>query len=407
MLRRLGLTMLLFSVTLLTSGCWDSQELNTLSIISATSIDRNNGKWEISFQVVIPQSIATQTGGGGAGSQSPTTIFSTTGNTIAEAMQKASLETSRKLFFAHNSVLILSEDVAREEGVSQILDFFLRPFESRETMSVLLTKSKASNLLEVLIPLEKISGNAIQRIIDQSQKNLSQAQNMRLIDFARMVASLDESAMAPELEVSGDLTKQSSLDALKKTRNEAVIKLGELGVFRKDKLVGWIDEKESRSVAWLSDRVSSMIIVFPCSTRGQENQLLSYRVMKSSTKLEPKVIHGKPIILADISATGVIDEAGCNLDLNKPSVIRDLEHTISKEIGDEAMATWNHLQEMNVDLAGFMNAIHRKDPPTWRKLMKSKRPVENISLRVQVKINIEHTNMINKPYSSLIKDQKF
>ena len=398
---------LLLSVALLTGGCWDSQELNTLSIISATSIDRSNGKWEISFQVVIPQSIATQTGGGGAGSQSPTTIFSTKGRSIAEAMQNASLETSRKLFFAHNSVLILSEDVARKEGVGEILDFFLRPFESRETMSVLLTKGKASNLLEVLIPLEKISGNAIQRIIDQSQKNLSQAQNMRLIDFARMVASLDESAMAPELEVSGDLTKQSSLDALKSTRNDAVIKLGELGVFRKDKLVGWIDQKDSRSVAWLSDRVSSMIVVFPCSAKGQENQLLSYRVLKSSTKLDPKVIHGKSIIHAKISATGAIDESGCNLDLKNPEVIRDLERTISKQIGGDVMATWSHLQEMNVDLAGFMNAIHRKDPSTWRNLMKTKRPIEEISLRVQVKINIEHTNMITKPYSSLLNDQKF
>jgi spore germination protein KC len=398
---------LMLSVALLTSGCWDSQELNTLSIISATSIDRSNGKWEISFQVVIPQSIASQTGGGSSGSQSPTTIFSTKGRSIAEAMQNASLETSRKLFFAHNSVLILSEDVARKEGVGEILDYFLRPFESRETMSVLLTKGKASNLLEVLIPLEKISGNAIQRIIDQSQKNLSQAQNMRLIDFARMIASPDESAMAPELEVSGDLTKQSSLDALKKTRNEAVIKLGELGVFRKDKLVGWIDQKDSRSVAWLSDRVSSMIVVFPCSAKGQENQLLSYRVLKSSTKLEPKVIHGKSVIHAKISATGAIDESGCNLDLKNPGVIRDLERSISKQIGGDVMATWSHLQEMNVDLAGFMNAIHRKDPSTWRKLMKTKRPIEEISLRVQVKINIEHTNMITKPYSSLLKDQKF
>ncbi|MBB3126648.1 spore germination protein KC [Paenibacillus rhizosphaerae] len=407
MLRRLGLMFLLLSVALLTGGCWDSQELNTLSIISATSIDRNNGKWEISFQVVIPQSIATQTGGGSAGSQSPTTIFSTKGRSIAEAMQNASLETSRKLFFAHNSVLILSEEVARQEGVGEILDFFLRPFESRETMSVLLTKGKASNLLEVLIPLEKISGNAIQRIIDLSQKNLSMVQNMRLIDFARMIASPDESAMAPELEVSGDLTKQSSLDALKKTRNEAVIKLGELGIFRKDKLVGWISQKDSSSVAWLSDRVSSMMVVFPCSTKAQKEQLISYRVMKSSTKLEPKVIHGKSIIFAKIQATGAIDEAGCNLDLKQPSVIRELERTISKQIGDDVMTTWSHLQGMNVDLGGFMNAIHRKDPATWRKLMKSKRPIEDISLRVQVKINIEHTNMITKPYSSLLKDQKF
>ncbi|KHF37214.1 hypothetical protein CM49_00720 [Paenibacillus sp. P1XP2] len=51
-------------------------------------------------------------------------------------------------------------------------------------MSILLTKGKASDLLEVLIPLEKISGNAVKRVIDQSQRNLSQVQNIKLIDFA-------------------------------------------------------------------------------------------------------------------------------------------------------------------------------------------------------------------------------
>ena len=59
-------------------------------------------------------------------------------------MQNANLEAPRALFFAHNSVLILNEQVVRNEGVQQILDFFLRPMESRETMSVLLTKGKAS-----------------------------------------------------------------------------------------------------------------------------------------------------------------------------------------------------------------------------------------------------------------------
>ncbi|KHF37215.1 Spore germination protein A3 precursor [Paenibacillus sp. P1XP2] len=110
------LILLLLIVPLFVTGCWDSKELNSLSIISATSIDRERDHWVVTFQVIIPQAIATQTGGGGAGSQSPTTIFSTNGRTIREAMQNASLETSRMLFFAHNSILILSEKVAREEA---------------------------------------------------------------------------------------------------------------------------------------------------------------------------------------------------------------------------------------------------------------------------------------------------
>lgn len=293
--RIIPIVMLIF--LLLLSGCWDSNELNSLSFVAATAIDRDEDRkqWVISFQVVIPQAIATQTGGGAGGSQSPVTIFSTRGRTIREAMQNASLETSRTLFFGHNSVLIMNEGVARTEGVKQMLDFFLRPIESRETMSVLLTKGKASDLLEVFIPLEKINGNAIQRVIEQSHDKLSQVQNIKLIDFATMVADPNSDAKVPEVRISGNKQAQSSLDALKSTRSKAVIKLGDLGVFRHDKLIGWMNRRESRGVAWLSNEVSQMIIVFPCDERNPD-QLSSFAVIKSSTELDPKV-HADGIVM--------------------------------------------------------------------------------------------------------------
>ena len=72
-----------------------------------------------------------------------------------------------------------------------------------------------------------------------------------------MVANPYQSAMAPELRVSGNQEEQSTLDALKSTRNQAVLKLGDLGVFRGDRLVGWMKRKESRGVAWLSNSVKT------------------------------------------------------------------------------------------------------------------------------------------------------
>lgn len=400
------LILLLLIVPLFVTGCWDSKELNSLSIISATSIDRERDRWVVTFQVIIPQAIATQTGGGGAGSQSPTTIFSTNGRTIREAMQNASLETSRMLFFAHNSILILSEKVAREEGVGQILDFFLRPFESRETMSILLTKGKASDLLEVLIPLEKISGNAVKRVIDQSQRNLSQVQNIKLIDFAARVADPNASAMVPELQVSGNLKGQSSLDALKSPRNEAVIKLGELGVFRRDKLVGWLNGEESRGVAWLSNRVKNLIIVYPCSAKGGEQaSLSSFRVLKSSTKLSSEIQGGKVTMKVQINARGVLDETGCKMDLSNPRVIAEQQRIIAEEINGEVVSTWNRLRTIETDAPGFLDVIHREHPDAWKKIAQAKHPLDGITIRPQIRVNIEHTDMINKPYSTLLEQK--
>lgn len=400
--RKLNLLILTVILPFLLYGCWDSRELNSLSIVSATSIDRSNDEWVISFQVVIPQSIATQTGGGAGGSQSPITIFSTRGKTIREAMQNANLEAPRTLFFAHNSILILNEQVARKEGVRQILDFFLRPLESRETMSVLLTKGKASNLLEVLIPLEKITGNAIQRVITQGQENLSQVKNIKLIDFASMIANPYRSAVVPELKVSGDQEEQSTLDALKSTRNKAVIKLGDLGVFRGDKLVGWMKREESRGVAWLSNSVKNLIIVFPCSDR-ENTQLSSYRVVHSSTQVEPVMVNGSINMRVHIETKGALDETSCTMDLTKPDVITKLEETITEQIKDEIGIAWKRMQELNTDPVGFMDMIHRRYPSVSRRLSTSEQPLQELELNLNIKVTIEHTNMINKPFSNLIE----
>lgn len=403
--RKLNLLILMLAASLLLNGCWDSQELNSLSIVSATSIDRSEDEWVISFQVVIPQSIATQTGGGAGGSQSPITIFSTRGKTIREAMQNANLEAPRALFFAHNSVLIINEQVVRNEGVRQILDFFLRPVESRETMSVLLTKDKASNLLEVLIPLEKITGNAIQRVITQGQENLSQVKNIKLIDFASMVANPYKSAMAPELRVSGNQEEQSNLDALKSTRNQAVLKLGDLGVFRGDKLVGWMKRKESRGVAWLSNSVKNLIIVTPCSDRDA-SRLSSYRVVQSSTQVDPKMVNGSVNMMIHIQTKGALDETSCTMDLTKPDVISKLEDTIAEQIKDEVLAAWKRMKDLNVDVVGFMDMIHRKYPAASKQLTNAERPLQELELNLNVKVTVEHTNMINKPFSNLIEPNK-
>lgn len=403
--RKLNLLILMLAASLLLNGCWDSQELNSLSIVSATSIDRSEDEWVISFQVVIPQSIATQTGGGSGGSQSPITIFSTRGKTIREAMQNANLEAPRALFFAHNSVLIINEQVVRNEGVRQILDFFLRPVESRETMSVLLTKDKASNLLEVLIPLEKITGNAIQRVITQGQENLSQVKNIKLIDFASMVANPYKSAMAPELRVSGNQAEQSNLDALKSTRNQAVLKLGDLGVFRGDKLVGWMNRKESRGVAWLSNSVKNLIIVTPCSDRDA-SRLSSYRVIQSSTQVDPKMVNGSVNMIIHIQTVGALDETSCTMDLTNPDVISKLEDTIAEQIKDEMLAAWKRMKVLNVDVVGFMDKIHKKYPAASKHLTNSERPLQELELKLNVKVTVEHTNMINKPFSNLIEPNK-
>ncbi|MEI0740063.1 Ger(x)C family spore germination C-terminal domain-containing protein [Paenibacillus sp. JTLBN-2024] len=58
-------------------------------------------------------------------------------------------------------------------------------------------------------------------------------------------------------------------------------------------------------MAWLSNRVKNLIIVYPCSAKGGErDSLSSFRVLKSSTKLSSEIQGGKVTMKVQINARG-------------------------------------------------------------------------------------------------------
>ena len=93
------------------------------------------------------------------------------------------------------------------------------------------------------------------------------------------------------------------------------------------------------------------------------------------------------------------------MDLTNPDVISKLEDTIAKQIKDEVLASWKRMKDLNVDVVGFMDMIHRKYPAS-KHLTNSERPLQELELKLNVKVTVEHTNMINKPFSNLIEPNK-
>ena len=104
------------------NGCWDSQELNSLSIVSATSIDRarTNGSSpsKSSFRSPSPPRPAAEPG-------KPISDHHLLhqGQDHSRSDAEREFRSAACAVFAHNSVLIINEQVVRNEGVRQILDF--------------------------------------------------------------------------------------------------------------------------------------------------------------------------------------------------------------------------------------------------------------------------------------------
>ncbi|CAN7758909.1 Ger(x)C family spore germination protein [Paenibacillus sp. LjRoot56] len=404
-MKRWIILLLITFMLVVNSGCSNHIELNKLGIISAIAFDLDeSNQWVLTFQIIIPKSIQSKSGGGN--SQSPVTVFSSKGKTIQEAIQKSDLEAPRHLFFSHTRVIIISQRVAKY-GVNQILDAYLRSYESRENTNVLLSDADAKNVLEILTPLESIPGNAISNLLSEQADRLTNLVPSKMHELMSTMTNPTASSTVPEIKITGQREGQNSLDALKETRKSTVLKLDRVGVFKEDKFAGWLSRNESIGIPWITNQIKKMTIVFSCEGETLSEQLSSFLVQKSRTNLTPNISGGNLFMSVDIEAKGNLNETACNLKLKEPNTLHKLETYIQEQIKNDVEDSFQAAKKMKADILGFGDKFHKSYPQNWKELSKNwEKEFADISLDVKVHVTIQRTGMINDSFSKLSKKKE-
>jgi hypothetical protein len=78
-----------------------------------------------------------------------TKIIESEGETIFDAIRNAKKRLVNKLYFGQSLVVVISEHLAREEGVGNVIEWFLRDSEPRETMILGVSQEKTAQALLV------------------------------------------------------------------------------------------------------------------------------------------------------------------------------------------------------------------------------------------------------------------
>jgi spore germination protein KC len=375
-------------VCLLATGCWNRVEINEIAIVSATGVDWKDGNWVLSYQVVNPLAISGMSGAGG-GSAAAVNVFSTKAESFRAAVSKASQETSRRLYFSHNQIVIVGQAAARK-GMGPLLDTYLRNHDSRETVSVFLSKGSARHMLEQLIPLEKIPGAALQRMISNEEINSSTYRQMTIHQVLLDLMSSTKATGIPGLVLSGSSEKMDRADKLNQTNSTSKVRLFELGLISEDKLVGWISGEESQGVMWLKNHVKRSTVAFACSEEAEAQKSSAVRIIRAETKLRPVPSGGKWIMHIDVEAVGTLMEYNCGGDLSQPAQVATAEKYIEAEITSIIQKSWKAVRKHRADVLGFGDAIHKKYPKQWAEAKDSWNelfPNTKVEISVKVKVN--------------------
>ncbi|MDP4160680.1 MAG: Ger(x)C family spore germination protein, partial [Bacillota bacterium] len=142
---------LVLCLTFLTSGCWDSREVENLSVFTIIGGDwvTEDGvdQWQVSARVMHIGSLnqgSEQAGGKGGGEE---TLWKGTGKTIQEAFANIVVRSPRSPFYAHTSVYVLGERLAKEK-LGEWIEGSKRYYEVRPHAYFMVTKGEAFQVLQ-------------------------------------------------------------------------------------------------------------------------------------------------------------------------------------------------------------------------------------------------------------------
>ncbi|MER2030986.1 MAG: Ger(x)C family spore germination protein [Solibacillus sp.] len=396
---------LIMATILLLSGCWSQNELNELAIISATSIDKNEeGQYIKTIQLINPMNVAGGLQGGGAGQSPAVTVYSATGESVLEAHFKASAKISRKLYHAHANLIVLSEEVVREDGLENVLDAFEREPEIRSTARIVIAhNTKAGDLLKSLTAVDKIPAEKVNGTLEVTEKLRGINVEMTLQDVIKTLTSEGKEPVISGFSMNGDIEQGKKMENVQQSELDTTLEADGLAIFKEGKLIDWYQEDMAKGVIWILDKIKGTDVELD---RDEKKNAIVYNVFRQKTKVSADTKNDIPSIRINVRAEGDIREVRTSIDLKDPKVILELEKELEKKIKTQLEDTVKRTQQNKTDIFGFGEVVHRSDPEKWKTLKNDWNNNYFPDLNVQVKVEafIRRTGLRSNSFFSDLKD---
>jgi spore germination protein KC len=340
---------------ILLSGCWDRTEVNDLALIVGLGIDQTkDGQIMLTVEVIVPKAIGGggQIMGGGGGGEGETIVKSGTGATVADAISNLQEKLSRRVFWGHTKVIVFGEKAAKA-GIRQHLDFLGRNPQTRLRSNVLVSQGTAKSVLELVPPIEESSSEVL-RELSESQLLL----RVTAKDALQMLSGDAGAAALPMVKVLPPAKGKKELQTIAFIQRTAI--------FKKDKMIGDIDDQLTRGVLWLRNEIKQANVTI--TPKGEKGNITA-TLIRAHTEFIPKYEKGKWKMTVKATAEDDIILNGTKLNLMNPKYTKMIEKELENETNKRIQAALKKVQKkMKADIFGFAEIFHRKYPREWNRV---------------------------------------
>ena len=381
----MGILTLALLLTFTLAGCQSARELNDLPIVIGMGVDRAEAPQtvEITAQVVKPRSVGGAKGGGAGGGENGSDAFwnvHSTGETVLSAERDASHQTGSRLFMSHAEVLVFGRELAAD-GIQEHIDFFLRSREFRATAFIFVAQGKAGDILRVKPATEKLPAMSLAKLV-HGYGFTSEYLKVNLLDFSNRLMSKTFAPVAPLVTVlPGAKGKE--------------LYVTDLAVFKQARMVGMLDRRETRGLLWVLGKVKGGLIVVG-SPQGQGGATLE--IMTAKGKATPVLQDGQITMNIEIKTEAGLAEQTTMENLVTPEGFAYLEQALSEAVQAEVLAAFAKSRQLNADVFGFGEDVHKKYPAQWRQTEDRWDEVYgDVKLHITVESKVRKADLITRP----------
>jgi spore germination protein KC len=374
---------------LLLTGCWSVQEIDNLAITNVIGIDQNEaGEVVVTALFVKPYAVFPHTNGGIGSDQERFILEQASGRSIFQAIGTLSSSVSETIYLGHVETIVFGEKAARERMESS-LDFFKRKNDFRPNVRLLVTRGTASALLQAEPQLSVTLGSELKDL--STSNRFSTARMVR--DLSQFTEALASNTMDP---VTGAV--QFAVDRGVTSNHPDSLLLQETAVFKGAKLIGFLDQRETRGLLWLQGKLNNDIVVMDCG--GNDTGTVSLIMRGAESKKSPHLSGDTPSFDVDIRVEADIGEFTCS-ERGVDSIQMDrLNKQLASRVREETTAVLQKAKEQwQTDIFGFGKSMYRKYPEQWSRLAPEWRngALRDMKVNIKVEANISRYGLLKDP----------
>jgi spore germination protein KC len=373
-----NLRLLIFClIPIILTGCWNNRSLTDLGIVVGVGLEKfSDDEIEITIQLLIPSRMESRKQGS---MQKTTNSISAVGKTVFEANRNLLTKVNKTLFYGHIQLVVIGEKLA-ESGIEDVLDFFQRIHEIDKRELILVSKG--------ISPKELFDVEAVQ----------SDISSIEIIDTVKNTFRL------------GSIRKQNLYDVILKTaagenpvvgmvevfERKGSFKMTDLifngaAVFKRDKLIGWLNPKETYGYLIIDNKFENPILTISNPISPKKN--VTIEITDASTEKSVYLKDEKPVLRLKVKLEGKMVEQHGKGDLTSTENIKALETEVSeqlKKIIHTVIKTGQN--NFQTDIFGFDDIVHKKHLIYWREVKNNWDDVFSKSL-VEIEVKYKNKDM--------------